>query len=162
MPEFDFIDAAHNAYERLSDPVMHRRRILFVKKSCYWVLVDDLYGSEAHHVEQHFQFDPSQSLLHRDGWTVCSDSERRGLFIGSFSSVDLKMRIRKGDIDPIAGWVSPDYGVRTPSPSLVYSALCSATVTNRNVDRAERLDRCTSALCYPGDGTYACGFCVGP
>lgn len=121
-PEFDFMDAAHNAYERLSDPVVHRRRVLFVKQPCYWILVDDIYGSDAHRIEQHFQFAPSLALQQRDGWTVCSDADGRGLFLRSLAAVDLEASIREGDVDPIAGWVSPDYGVRIPSAALIYSA----------------------------------------
>src|SRR5262249_24850057 len=34
---FDFADASHDAYRRLSDPVLHRRRVLFVKPH-FWVV----------------------------------------------------------------------------------------------------------------------------
>src|SRR5439155_653835 len=37
---FDYVDASHDGYTRLPDPVVHRRRVLFVKPR-YWVLVDE-------------------------------------------------------------------------------------------------------------------------
>ncbi|MGH9440099.1 MAG: heparinase II/III family protein, partial [Terriglobia bacterium] len=119
-PKFDFIDAEHEAYKRLSDPVTHRRRVLFVKPH-YWILVDDLYGSDVHRIELLFQFAPSPVILDPNGWTVCSNSSGAGLLLRSFASCDIKAQIKEGDVEPIAGWVSPDYGVREPAPLLVYS-----------------------------------------
>lgn len=123
-PWFDFLDAEHDAYKRLSDPVVHRRRVLFVKPS-YWILVDDFYGSDIHRAELLFQFGPWPMMLDPDGWAVCSGSDGCGLFLRPFASVDITARVSKADTDPIAGWVSPDYGVRVPAPLLVYSAECS-------------------------------------
>ena len=54
---YDLADAEHDAYRPLADPVVHRRRVLFVKPR-YWVVVDDLDGSAEHRVELGFQFAP--------------------------------------------------------------------------------------------------------
>ena len=43
-PELDFLDAEHDAFSRRGDPLVHRRRILFVKPR-YWIIVDDLVGT---------------------------------------------------------------------------------------------------------------------
>ena len=40
----DVVDADHDAYARLADPVTHRRRVIFVKPR-YWIIVDDLDGA---------------------------------------------------------------------------------------------------------------------
>src|SRR5204862_5832048 len=40
-PEFDFLDAEHDGYLTLPDPVMHRRRVIFVKTG-YRIVVGDL------------------------------------------------------------------------------------------------------------------------
>jgi len=37
--------------------------------------------------------------------------------------VVLKAEVREGEVDPPAGWVSPDYGQRRPAPLLVYSTV---------------------------------------
>ncbi len=46
-----------------------------------------------------------------------------GLLLGTFASVPLKRDLVEGEVDPIGGWVSPNYGVRTPAPMLVHDAV---------------------------------------
>ena len=61
-PEFDFLDAEHDGYLSLPDPVVHRRRVIFVKPG-YWILVDDLSGAARHQVDLTFQFAPLDVAL---------------------------------------------------------------------------------------------------
>ena len=56
--EFDFLDAEHDGYGRLPDPVTHRRRIYFDKKSCFWIIRDELLGKGIHEFELFFHFAP--------------------------------------------------------------------------------------------------------
>src|SRR5207302_3940796 len=39
-----------------------------------------------------------------------------------FAAQQLEVSIREGDTDPPAGWVSSDYGRRTPAPVVVHCA----------------------------------------
>lgn len=117
----DFVDAAHDAYARLPDPVTHRRRVLFVKPA-YWVIVDDLAGASRHRVDLRFQFGPRTVTVGPDLWAAAAGRRGSGLWIAPFADVPLTRRLRQGMLDPIEGWVSPDYGCRRPAPAVVYSA----------------------------------------
>lgn len=117
--EFDLADAEHDAYARLRDPVRHRRQVLFVKPR-YWVLVDDLVGTETHEVELRFQFGPVKASLEPERWARAV-AGGHALLIRAFASVPLEARLRQGRLEPTEGWLSPDYGRRQPAPVLVYS-----------------------------------------
>jgi hypothetical protein len=119
---FDFADADHDAYRRLADPVVHRRRVVFVKPR-YWVLVDDLAGAAEHRVELRFQFAPIDVVRHPTGWVRARGVRGHGLLLQAFARTSLKMDILEGELAPIQGWVSPDYGRRLPAPLLIYSAV---------------------------------------
>jgi hypothetical protein len=119
--EQDFVDAEHSAYARLGDPVTHRRRVLFVKPY-YWVVVDDLNGAATHQFELRFQFTPRTVRLGPGPWASAPGRAGTGLWIAPFSSIPLSASLHEGQLDPIEGWVSPDYGQREPAPALVYSA----------------------------------------
>ena len=117
----DIADADHNGYRRLPDPVVHRRRVLFVKPR-YWVVVDDVVGAAVHRVELRFQFAPVEVTLHPALWARARGHRGQGLFIRPFTTVPLKVDVLEGERAPIQGWVSSDYGQRQPAPALIYSA----------------------------------------
>ncbi len=118
----DFADASHDAYCRLPDPVVHRRRVLFVKPR-YWVIVDDLEGAAEHVVALRFQFAPMEVTVDPDLWACARGAGGYGLFIRPFATVALKGEVHEGEVAPIQGWVSPDYGQRRPAPAVTYSAV---------------------------------------
>ncbi len=121
-PSFDLADASHHAYDRLADPVVHRRRVVFVRSPGYWVIVDDLSGRLEHRIEHRFQFAPLLVSSASDSWIRASGSRGHGLLMRAFADRPLAIRIESGSTSPIAGWVSPQYGRRIPAPAVVFSA----------------------------------------
>jgi heparinase II/III-like protein len=119
--DMDFADAEHDAYRHLSDPVIHRRRVLFVKPR-FWVIVDDLDGSAEHRIDLRFQFAPMDVTLEADLWARARELRGQGLLVRPFAAVPLKGEILEGCLAPPRGWISPHYGQRRPAPMLVYSA----------------------------------------
>lgn len=138
---FDLVDADHDGYRCLPDPVTHRRRVIFAKPR-YWVVVDDLDGKADHRVEVRFQFAPVDVTLSPDGWVRARGPEGRALLLRSFAMVDLQVNLFEGEFHPVQGWVSPDYGQRRPAPLLTYSAVA-------------RLPFRTVTLLLPVDGLAA-------
>ncbi len=119
---YDFADADHDGYRRLPDPVVHRRRVLFVKPR-YWVLVDDVDGEGCRRVEIRFQFAPLRLTVDPRLWARAHGRDGRDLLIRPFATVPLGADLHEGESAPIQGWFSPDYGRRQPAPVLVYSAV---------------------------------------
>ncbi len=116
----DYADAEHSAYERLPQPVRHRRRVVFVKPR-YWIVVDDLDGSGAHDVELRFQFGALTVERREAPWIAAHGPAGAGLILGAFvhgSTLDPEVRL--GDVERIEGWISPCYGVRLPAPAVLY------------------------------------------
>ena len=122
-PEFDYADAEHDGYTDLKDPVIHRRRVYFAKPR-FWVLVDDLTGADVHEVDLRFQFGDVRLAAGTDGWVCSWRKDGKGLLLRSFSTVPLQAAIHEGGLDPIQGWVSPNYGLRRPAPALSLSSVC--------------------------------------
>jgi len=119
---FDLADASHHAYDRLPDPVVHRRRVLFVKP-WYWVIVDDLHGLAEHRIDVRFQFAEVPLTLDTDGWARASAVSGGAVFVRTFAAPPLKAEIHEGETSPLLGWVSPAYGVLRPAPTLTYSTV---------------------------------------
>ena len=119
----DLVDASHDGFRTLKDPVTHRRRVAFVKPS-YWVIVDDLDGATCHEVELRLQLASGcrvRAIPPR--WHAVSAARRRGLMVGVFASVPLSPELHEGDLIPPQGWCSPAFGRRVPAPMLVWSSI---------------------------------------
>jgi hypothetical protein len=119
-PDLDFLDADSDAFLHLADPVVHRRRVVFVKPR-YWIIVDDLAGVSAHQVELTFQFAPLDVRLGPNRW-VRAQLKKGALWLSPFTSAAMRPRLRSGESHPIRGWISNDYGQRTPAPTLTYAS----------------------------------------
>lgn len=117
--EYDLVDADHDAYMRLADPVTHRRRVFFAKPR-YFLVVDDLEGAAEHHIELRFQFAPVEISLEQAGWIRAQGSSGHGLLLRAFAAVPLEPALAEAGLDPIRGWVSPNYGQREPAPMLAF------------------------------------------
>ena len=119
-PEFDFVDAEHDGYRVLPDPVLHRRRVIFVKPG-YWILVDDLSGAARHQIDLTFQFGPLAVSLGTHPWARAETPLGRALWISPFPSAPVQPALKYGELSPIRGWISREYGDRQPAPMLIYS-----------------------------------------
>ena len=119
-PEFDFIDAEHDAYLSLADPVVHRRRLIFVKPG-YWILIDDLAGAAHHQVDLTFQFGPLDVTLGTHPWARAQTPGGRVLWISPFPSAPVHPSLKSGELSPPRGWISREYGQRQAAPMLIYS-----------------------------------------
>jgi hypothetical protein len=116
----DYADASHDAWRRLPEPVLHRRRVLFVKTR-FFVVLDDLHGGGTHRVEAHFPLAPDGPEAHR-GWVRLRTASRHALDLRTFSGVALERRVVSGAEEPPAGWIAPEYGRRVAAPVLRISA----------------------------------------
>ena len=119
-PEFDFLDAEHDGYLSLPDPVVHRRRVIFVKPG-YWMLIDDLSGAAHHQVDLTFQFGPLDVSLVTHPWARAQTAGGRVLWISPFPSAPVRPSLKSGELMPPRGWISREYGERQPAPMLIYS-----------------------------------------
>jgi hypothetical protein len=118
---FDFVEGKHDGYESLSDPVHHKRSILFLKND-YWILRDQVTASDIHQLELLFHFAPDfdgqSTTSGRDGqpsMLIASDGGGGGsTTVATFG---------EGSWRKEEGWISHCYGRRTGAPVWTYSAV---------------------------------------
>jgi heparinase II/III-like protein len=118
--DVDFLDAEHDGYARLPHPVIHRRRVIFIKPS-YWIVVDDLSGSGRHDVDLTFQFVNAEVAFGPHPWTRAATSTGQCLWISPFPSAPAQPTLKCGVPAPIRGWISPEFTRLSPAPMLIYS-----------------------------------------
>ncbi|MGH9941671.1 MAG: heparinase II/III family protein, partial [Pyrinomonadaceae bacterium] len=109
-PERDVAVAEHVGYERLRQPVTHRRAVVFDKRERYWLIEDELRGAAAEHVFRfRFHAAPEVEARVRDDSIVelhRKATEARLLIV----ALDVRER---AVLEP--AWSSRDYGDKRAS-----------------------------------------------
>ena len=116
---FDFVEGKHDGYERLPDPVVHKRSILFLKND-YWILRDQVLASDVHQVELLFHFAPT---LDPQLISPAHHGDTAHLTIANGAEPAVFATFGDGTWRREEGWISHCYGSRTDAPVWVYSAV---------------------------------------
>jgi hypothetical protein len=137
---YDFIDASHNGYTRLAEPVTHRRWLLMGKEHPFLLIVDMLDGAGAHQLEQTFhllsdvqvEIHPHQTHVPLEAGITFDKSCMRMFWAGTVgSSPQLSLK---------EGWRSDDYGTKEVVPVLAYrqSIIDKAVIATLCIPQDER------------------------
>ncbi len=136
--EIDFVEGSHDGFARLSPGVRHRRAILFAKPD-YWIIRDDLTGSEEHDITLYFHFAPGVSVALVGPGQIrarsAGGSDLELILVGVQGSQVIQ---REGGARPSDGWVAPGYEARRPAPVVSFrlrrafpTAICTVLLPRR-------------------------------
>jgi hypothetical protein len=100
----------HDGYRRLKDPVTHRREILLDKPKRRLTVIDTLECNDRHEVEVFWHFSPTCSVMFDEEQVVATNDNTKIILRGDGSFV-----MRTGDHETPSGWISPSFGVKTPT-----------------------------------------------
>ena len=123
-----FIEAEHDGYTRLTDPVVHRRSISFDKDTGSLAMSDTFRCKGQHYVELFFHLHEDTRINRIE--TGVADTTWRGRKI-VFGSPDRGLKwdvVRAGD-QPILGWRSRCFSQKQPIPSLRIGGSLHGTTT---------------------------------
>jgi hypothetical protein len=120
-PDRDFLEGAHDGYMALEDPVMHRRRLVFDKRSRTLAIEDYLEMDGGHEVEIFFHCAEGSRVAPIAGG-VSIEREGRKLHLRWPETAAGEGEVLEGSIAPIAGWVSRRFDVKQPAPTIVWRA----------------------------------------
>ena len=138
--ERDVLDAEHEGYARLTEPVIHRRVVTFEKRKGYWIIEDIFRGEGLHRFEFFFNFDAGIEVRLADRRGVAGDG-RSKLAVIPISDRSLEEKIE-------SRWVSLAYGTRISASGIMFRL--NAVVPCKNVillipyrlGDEDKVDRC--------------------
>jgi uncharacterized heparinase superfamily protein len=123
--KIDSVVAEHSGYERLAQPLRHRRKITFHKSERWWLVADELLGKGEHTVAARFHFDTGLEVKrHGDNCVVASDARSGAqLFV---CAIDLQQQVEFE-----TQFSSKHYGSKAPSLSATWSVKTNVPITLR-------------------------------
>lgn len=84
--DFHYVEAWHDGYRRLVDPVRHRRAIVTLHGG--WLIVDWLEGRGVHTFDRHFHASPSTVVTPVDDSTTLITRAGKHLLLGDITGLD--------------------------------------------------------------------------
>jgi Heparinase II/III-like protein/Heparinase II/III N-terminus len=115
--EFSEVEASHDGYRQLGDPVIHRRCLRLYKKSRTLLITDQLHAAHSHHIEVFFHFSENCQVNQTGLSSFTAENNNARLSINL--DRQLQCQLLWGSENPILGWVSRTYGVKRPTFTLV-------------------------------------------
>lgn len=106
-----FVEAVHNGYSRLKEPVWHKRSILFFGEANF-VIKDSFTGRGVHDFELNYHVHPNATVSMSDGWWRIEKTGTK-VFIMLLGQDDFLLV--RGQLSPLLGWYSPSYGIKRKS-----------------------------------------------
>jgi len=120
---FDYLEASHDGYKKLADPVKHSRTIVFPKTglaagsrvpvNSYLIVRDSFVASREHEYAIRFHLAPECSAFAIDNQVTVTEPGGRRLYITGFGESPAQAQITRC-------WVSRAYGHRQPSLTVVF------------------------------------------
>lgn len=123
-----FACASHSGYEKLSDPVTHRRSIELSKHSHRCTIVDSFECSGEHEILIFFHLNPTFRIEKSTLSNVAIKSSDHELILSSESGT---VTVHVAKQSEYAGWISDGYHSRKPSTSIVLSLKINGNTSHR-------------------------------
>ncbi len=119
--ELDAVEAEHDGYARLTDPVRHRRRVQLDKARMSVAIMDLFEGSGRHEACWRFPLAPGCRVVQADvmAWDLVAGRARVRLVIEE-AGLGLEAKVLSARVTD--GAVSPRYGVVVAAPVLEWTA----------------------------------------
>jgi hypothetical protein len=111
--EMDHFVGMHDGYQRLEDPVVHRREIRLDKHARHFFVTDTLECSGAHRVECFWHFSENCEVS-VDGNTLTAANDGRRIRM-TLSNPELRFDLCRGQSELPCGWISRSFDVKAPT-----------------------------------------------
>ncbi len=105
--ELDYLEGFHDGYQRLSEPVYHKRSLIRIGE--YWIVMDNLLADSEHKYRLHWNLGDFSFQRDFDGEGVTLQTEGGKYQILSISDQGRSYSLVRGDEESWEGWYAPYY-----------------------------------------------------
>ena len=117
----DCLEAWHDGYVRLDDPVKHRRLIELDKAARRVRIEDTLQMEEDHEIELFFHCHELCQVQPIDHGFVIRRGEQ-SITLSLPQADKARIELYRGSLSPMAGWVSRSFDIREPASTIAWQA----------------------------------------
>jgi hypothetical protein len=131
----DCLLGRHDGYALLSDPVMHMRKLTYLKRERTLLVEDTLQCRAAHDAGFWWHFaEACDVCIRRKRVLACCGKVRLEM---TMQDSDCEPELLVGKEQPPAGWISRRFDEKAPSPSLRWKSRINGTMTHVTIIRID-------------------------
>lgn len=121
-------EGSHDGYQRLADPVAHRRAVLLLPTDPeIWIVADELTGDASHRLRQHWLLDDFAHDWDEESRLLALSTGQGDYFLHFPATIAGEVcSIVRADAGSTRGWQSPYYAMRLPALSVERLAVTNA------------------------------------
>lgn len=138
------VKGVHDGYQRLADPVVHGRSIRVDQSTPAVRIIDRIECRETHEVELFFHFHDQCEVRQVDA--TIFEAVRGEARIAIHLAASLQCQLYRGSQTPVAGWISDQFGVKTPTFTLCAWAQIAGTTEFTTIIMANEPDMQTGGI----------------
>lgn len=120
------LSAMHDGYKRLSDPVIHRRKLQYINKINEMHIKDTLECAGSHIIERMWHFSEECEVV-LDGRMLLVKNGENSMTVKLATAADISINMYKGSESPIFGWISRHFDGKMPITTVVERMSISGT-----------------------------------
>lgn len=121
----DVLIAEHDGYLRLTQPLLHRRRIHLHKSERTVVVTDELTGPGSHEAEWFWHLAETCQVRAKDDCVIAESAGYRVEI--RFSGSPPEVVVLRGQNDPMGGWISRRYQKKQVSSTVIFRSRTQGT-----------------------------------
>ncbi len=110
----------HDGYERLRDPVVHEREMVFDKSTKRLEVIDTLRCAADHIAERCWHFAERADVTVAPNGTIEARVGDQRIRLRPHGA-PVESKVYRGHTEPIWGWVSRRFGVKVPTTTVVWT-----------------------------------------
>lgn len=115
--QIGLLELQHDGYERLADPVSHRRTVVQLGSE-HWLIVDHLTAAAQHEYRLHWLFADVPTTFDAATGRLTLAFDDRSYAAQVLSAGGLELSLVRADRESARGWYAPRYQQLAPAPSL--------------------------------------------
>ncbi|QDQ40007.1 hypothetical protein E3226_006145 [Legionella geestiana] len=116
LPRIQYWEGMHNGYERLSNPVTHRRAVLCLDGH-YWLILDSLLAKKMHTYTVHFLLRDFPYEWHGASGSLRLDVKGSSYYVEGGATLPAEYALVRASEQSVEGWHSRYYFSREPALS---------------------------------------------
>ena len=128
----DCLIASHDGYAELADPVVHRRKIEFLKSEKTIVVEDILECSGHHDVEYNWHFSEACNVSVEQNKVIATVEN---IYVEMILPANSQPKLIRGRDEPPLGWVSRRFDEKIPAPTITWSEGITGTTQRLTILR---------------------------